>query len=142
MRRSSKTLRQLALQADRINPYVTAVGVFTLLSGIAARKYVPKIPYMISATILGSLFALALNGYFGAAVTSIKTVGALPSQLPPLSLPDLSLDTLRKVAPVALANTMLALTLAVSIGRYWNIAAISDCKVWVEPVNRFAGGRR
>ena len=116
-----ETLHQLALQADRINPYVTAVGVFTLLSGIAARKYVPKIPYMISATILGSLFALALNWYFGPAVTTIKTVGALPSQLPPLSFPDLSLDTLRKVAPVALANTMLALTLAVSIGRSLSI---------------------
>ena len=50
-------------------------------------------------------------------MTRISTVGALPSHLPPLSLPDLSLDTLRKVAPVALANTILALTLAISIGR-------------------------
>jgi sulfate permease, SulP family len=112
-----ETLHQLVLDLGKINPYVTSVGVFTLLSGITARKFVPKIPYMISATVLGSLFALLLNAYFGAANTGIGTVGALPSQLPPLSLPDLSLDTVRKTAPIALANTILALTLAISIGR-------------------------
>jgi SulP family sulfate permease len=112
-----ETLRQLALQTGHINPYVTAVGVFTLLSGIVARKYVPKIPFMISATILGALFAFVLNHFFGAQVTGIKTVGALPSHLPPLSFPDLSLESIKKAAPVALANTILALTLAVSIGR-------------------------
>lgn len=112
-----ETLRQLALQTGHINPYVTAVGVFTLLSGIVARKYVPKIPFMISATILGALFAYVVNHFFGAQVTGIKTVGALPSHLPPLSFPDLSLESIKKAAPVALANTILALTLAVSIGR-------------------------
>src|SRR6202521_4958103 len=112
-----ETLHQLVLQADHINLYVTAVGVFTVVSGIAAKKYFPQIPYMISATILGSLFALALNSYFGPVVTAIEMVGALPSQLPPLSYPDLSLDGIKKTAPVALATTMLALTLAISIGR-------------------------
>src|SRR5207245_1588091 len=95
----------------------TAIGVVTLVSGIAARKYMRRVPFMISATVAGSLFAVALELLFGHVTTGIRMVGALPSQLPPLSLPDLSLDTLRKVAPVALANTMLALTLAVSIGR-------------------------
>jgi SulP family sulfate permease len=72
---------------------------------------------MISATIAGSLFAWALDLYFGPGVTGITTVGALPAQLPPLSLPDLSLDTIKAVAPTALATTILSLTLAISIGR-------------------------
>ena len=72
---------------------------------------------MISATIAGSLFAFALDRVFGNAVTGITTVGALPSHLPPLSLPDLSPDTIRQVAPIALANTILALTLAIGVGR-------------------------
>lgn len=112
-----ETLRQLPLQLDRINPWVTATGVFTVLFGVAARKYLPKVPFMISATIAGSLFAWSLDLYFGREVTGIKTVGALPAHLPPLSLPDLSLDTIRAVAPTALATTILALTLAISIGR-------------------------
>jgi len=112
-----ETLRYFATHLPDINPWVTAVGVFTVASGLAARRYVPRVPYMISATVAGSLVAVALDHLAGNAVTGIRTVGALPSHLPPLSLPDLSLDTLRKVAPVALANTILALTLAISVGR-------------------------
>ena len=112
-----ETLYQFARQIPDINPWVTATGVFTLVSGIVARRYVPKIPFMISATIAGSLFALVINRVVGEGVTGIRTVGALPAQLPPLSLPDVSVDTLTKVAPTALATTILALTLAVSIGR-------------------------
>jgi len=112
-----ETLRYFATHLPDINLWVTAVGVFTVASGLAARRYVPRVPYMISATVAGSLVAVALDHLAGNAVTGIRTVGALPSHLPPLSLPDLSLDTLRKVAPVALANTILALTLAISVGR-------------------------
>jgi sulfate permease, SulP family len=112
-----ETLRQFALQLGRINPYVTAVGVFTLVGGVAAKQYFPQVPYMISATVLGTLFAWLLDLYFGATVTGIKTVGSLPSSLPPLSHPDLSLDSIRKTLPVAVANTILALVLAVGVGR-------------------------
>jgi len=112
-----ETLRYFATHLPDINPWVTAVGVFTVLAGLAARKHVPRVPFMISATVAGSLFAVALDYLVGNAVTGIRTVGALPSHLPPLSLPDLSPDTVRTVAPVALANTILALTLAISVGR-------------------------
>jgi SulP family sulfate permease len=116
-----ETLWQLAIQARNINPWVAAVGVFTLASGIVARKYLPKIPFMISATVLGSLFALALDLAFGHEVTRISMVGSLPAKLPPFSSPDLSLETLRRVAPTALANTILALTLAIGVGRALSI---------------------
>ena len=112
-----ETLRQLVMQIGSINPWITAVGVFTLLAGVVAKRYLRRIPFMISATIAGSLFAVALDLAFGPERTGIRMVGALPSQLPPLSLPDLSIDTLRKAAPTALANTILALTLAIGVGR-------------------------
>ena len=110
-------LKQLVVQIGHINPYVTAVGVFTLVMGVLCRRFVPKIPFMITATVLGALFALLLNHLFGADATRIATVGVLPSELPPLSHPDFSLDTIRKTAPVALATTILALTLGISVGR-------------------------
>jgi SulP family sulfate permease len=72
---------------------------------------------MISATLAGSLFAFALNAIFGEQATRIPMVGALPSQLPPLSVPPLSMDTLVKIAPTALANTILCLTLAIGVAR-------------------------
>ena len=44
-------------------------------------------------------------------------VGALPQQLPPLSMPQFSLETFRQLSPLAFAMTLFALTEAVSISR-------------------------
>lgn len=110
-------IEQLFLQLGNINPYVTAVGLITLAAGIVAKKVAPKMPYMIMAMVAGSIAALVINVEFGAAVTQIKTVGALPANLPPFSLPDLSYATIHQVVFPALVVTLLALTEAVSISR-------------------------
>ena len=112
-----ETLHQLALQIGDINPYVTSVAVLTLASGILTKKFLPKFPYMIAAMLVGSVFAVGLNQWFGEATTHITTVGALPAGLPPLSHPSFSIDALQHVLFPALIVTMLALTEAVSISR-------------------------
>ncbi len=104
-------------QIPNINWYVTTVALVTLLSGIAFKKWVPRIPHMIAAMVIGSLVGYLFNVTLGQEVTGIKTVGALPSSLPPLSSPDFSLDTIKMLAGSAMAVTMFALTEAVSIGR-------------------------
>ena len=110
-------LHQFALQLDRINPWVTAVGLATLAAGMATRRWWKKFPYMIAAMLIGSLVAFAINELLGQAATGIRTVGALPAGLPPLSLPDFSLAAFKKTFGPALVITMLALTEAVSIAR-------------------------
>ncbi len=104
-------------QIQEINPWVTAIGLTTLLSGIAFKRWFPSIPYMIAAMLTGSLLSVLLTLIFGPEVTHIATVGALPAVLPPLSAPDLSLQHIKDLAPTALAVTLFALTEAVSIGR-------------------------
>ncbi|MBF0254861.1 MAG: SulP family inorganic anion transporter [Gammaproteobacteria bacterium] len=106
-----------AQQLDGINPYITLVALFTLASGIAVKRWLPKWPYMIIAMVAGSLLAWLLDQQFGRAVTGIVTVGALPDVLPPLSAPSLTLENIKNLAPSALAVTLFALTEAVSIGR-------------------------
>lgn len=120
-------IEQLFLQAGNINPYVCAVGAVTLAAGIAAKKFIPKLPYMIVAMVIGSVVAYLVNREFGAAVTQIKTVGALSASLPPFSMPDFSYTTLHKVLFPALVVTMLALTEAVSISR--SIAVKSEQRI-------------
>jgi sulfate permease, SulP family len=112
-----ETLSQFAANLDDINPYVTAVGAITLLSGIASRRYLPRLPYMIVAMIAGTVFAIGLNLGFGVEETRIATLGALPAAFPPLSAPDFSPGTLKNTLPVALAVTILGLTEAVSIAK-------------------------
>ncbi|HKJ76574.1 MAG TPA: SulP family inorganic anion transporter [Gammaproteobacteria bacterium] len=102
---------------DQINPYITAVAVVTLVVGVVFRAFLPRIPYMVAALLGGTFAALALDQAFGGAATGITKVGALPASLPPLSAPDLSLDAIKDLAPVAVAATLLALTEAVSIAR-------------------------
>ncbi len=100
-----------------INPYVTGVAVLTLVTGLLSKRFFPKVPYMITAMGVGSIAAVILNQILGQAVTGIGTVGALPASLPPLSAPDLSLSTIKDLAPTAFAVTLFALTEAVSIAR-------------------------
>lgn len=112
-----KVLELFVEQIGQINFYVTAVAIVTLLTGIAVKRWWPKLPYMIAAMIVGSLAALAVNAVYGLETTHIKTVGALPAGLPPLSLPDFSFHALSQMTFPALIITMLALTEAVSISR-------------------------
>ena len=112
-----EVVEQFLLQFGNINPFVTAVGAVTLAVGVVAKKYIPKLPYMIVAMVAGGAAAYLINGYFGANVTQIRTVGALSASLPPFSMPDFSYQTLHVVMFPALVVSMLALTEAVSIAR-------------------------
>jgi sulfate permease, SulP family len=111
------TLEHFWQQLPHTNGYILAIALVTFLSGMAVRKLFPKIPFLIVALLAGSFLGVALNLIFGADATAIKTVGALPQTLPPLSMPDFSLSTIKDLAPAALAMTLFALTEAVSIGR-------------------------
>ena len=110
-------LHQLFVQLDRINPWVAGVGVATLVAGVLTKRYWKKFPYMIAAMLVGGIVAYVLNTFIGQSETGIKTVGALPAGLPPISLPDFSFAALKKTFGPALVITMLALTEAVSIAR-------------------------
>ena len=114
----ARTISALLEQAGEISPYVTAVGVITLLTGILFRRFLPRFPYLIAAMLVGSLAGVAIGSLFGpAAAAAIRTVGALPGTLPPLSHPALSAATLKQLSGSALALALLALTEAVSIAR-------------------------
>jgi SulP family sulfate permease len=100
-----------------INPFALLIATATLLSGIAAKIWLKRLPYMVVAILVGSLLSVGLNAWLGTDLTHIATVGALPDSFPPLSAPVLTLENIKMLAPAALAVTLFALTEAVSIGR-------------------------
>ncbi len=95
------------------NLYVVIISFCTLLLAIFFKRALPRLPGMLFAMIIGSLLGVLLNGK----EHGVSFVGSLPAHLPPLSLPDLSADSVRALAPGALAVAMLGLTEAVSIAR-------------------------
>jgi SulP family sulfate permease len=107
------TWQGLFEQIHQINWSVTAVATGTLLSGVAFMIFKPRWPGMLLAMIIGSLLAYAL----GSESAGIKLVGQLPQSLPPLSLPNFSLGSLKMLGSGALAVAMLGLVEAVSIAR-------------------------
>ena len=97
--------------------WVALVGAATVAAGLLARRYVPRVPYMLVAMLVGGLVAALLNQLLGAARSGIETVGALAGALPPLSVPDLSYATLQALLFPAAAVALIGLTEAVAIAR-------------------------
>jgi SulP family sulfate permease len=112
-----RSVEAFVSQIPNIQPYVLLVALTTVAAWILARRYLPQVPYMIAAMLVGSILAFVLNQTLGAEHTGIRTLGALPGALPPLSHPDFELENLRKLLAIAVAVTVLGLTEAVSIGR-------------------------
>lgn len=106
-------LPYIAAHLSLIDIPSVSVGFATLAAGISVRRYLPRIPYMIVAIVVGSLVALAFN-HQGA---HIAIVGTLPSTLPPLSLPRFNIETWTMLLPTALALAISALNESVSISR-------------------------
>ncbi len=107
------TWQELLRRLPETNGRVLAVAAATLAVALLARRLAPRWPGMLVAMVAGSLLSLVLDG----AAHGVRLVGPLPAHLPPPSHPDLSLRSLRLLAPGALAVAMLGLTEAVSIAR-------------------------
>jgi sulfate permease, SulP family len=107
-------IRDFLTHLDRTDPWVLAVGVFTLVASIAGRRFLPRVPYMLTGIVLGALFATGLS-LLG--IAHVPTIGALPSAVPPLSMPDMTLRTWQTLAPIALALTVIGLSEAISSAR-------------------------
>ncbi len=103
----------------QVNIYVLAVATVTLLCAVFFKIMIPRWPGMLFAMIIGSLLCLSMNG----SEHGVRLIGQMPARLPPLSMPDFSFETVREMAPKALAVALLGLIEALSIGR--SIAAKS-----------------
>ena len=105
------TWQDIYRQLHEINPYVTAIAAVTLIAGVLFIRFKPRWPGMLIAMIFGSLLA-ALLAY---ETKDIQLVGKLPAHLPPFSVPDFSLKSIKTLGSGALAIAMLGLVEAVSI---------------------------
>ena len=100
-------------QLDLINPIVLTIASITLFTALLIKKFARTWPNLLIALIIGSTFAWVLNN----GNAGIELVGEIPGNLPPLSSLDLSLSTIRNIAPDAFAIALLGLIEAVSISR-------------------------
>jgi len=95
------------------NLSLLGIAMATLLTAIAVKKFIPKIPNLLIGMVVGSVIAYLIKDIS----EGIVLVGEIPGQLPPLSSPDFSFDTIKALAPEAFAVALLGLIEAVSISR-------------------------
>ena len=108
------SLLAFARHASELDIWTTAVGVGSLVAALVGKRFLPRIPYMLTGIVVGGVFGYALARL---GVAQVQTIGALPSAIPSASLPDFSAGTWRTLAPIALALTVIGLTEAVSSAR-------------------------
>jgi len=107
-------LAQFVSHVGELDVWATAVGAATLAAALLSRRVLPRVPHMLVGVVVGALVAHIFehNG-----LAQVRTIGALPSAIPALSLPDFSAGTWRTLAPIALALTVIGLTEAISSAR-------------------------
>jgi sulfate permease, SulP family len=110
-------LRNLITHLNEWHPWALATGAVTVVTALLVRRYAPRRVPMLVATVVGSVFALAIEHVVGADASGIASLGPLPGALPPLSMPDLSGGTLRTLSGPAIAVTILSVTQAIAIVR-------------------------
>ncbi len=91
-------------------------AVATVAAAIAWRPWNRWLPAMLVSVVAGSLAALVVAQVMPG-WPALGTVPPLPSALPVLSWPDLSLDTVRRLFGATLVMTLLGLTEAVAIAK-------------------------
>jgi SulP family sulfate permease len=84
-----------------VAPVVT--GLLSLTAMLALRRFAPRLP----AALVVAVAATVLVGLFGAEAAGVSVVGALPSGLPRLALPNLDPAVLRDLTPGALAIVLV-----------------------------------
>lgn len=99
--------------SGQTNGYEMAVALVTMICGATLKALRPRWPGLLIAMIIGSLFSVVIQGD----LHGVRLLGPLPDNLPPLSRPDLTLDTIRMLGPGALAIALLGLIEASSIAR-------------------------
>jgi len=97
-------------------PLALLAGASTVVLATLARPWNRLVPAMLVAVVGGTLVSLGAAQLWPDA-PKLTTVSALPGALPPLSWPDLSLDTVRALFGATLVMTLLALTEAAAIAR-------------------------
>ena len=106
-------LAALVQKLPETNPYALAIGLISLLASLLVRRVNRRLPHLLLGMIAGSLACWLLDGE----ARGVALVGALPGTLPPLTMPELSPDSLRVLTSGAFAIALLGLIEAVSIAR-------------------------
>ena len=95
------------------NPYDLAIGISGILIMVLFKRWNRKIPYILLVVVLGILAVY----YLDLSLLGVKIVGNIPAGLPVFSAPQLEIDVLAQLWPIALTLALIGYLEAISIGK-------------------------
>ncbi|MFZ9406264.1 MAG: SulP family inorganic anion transporter [Burkholderiaceae bacterium] len=110
------TFESLAARFGEIRMLALASGLITVATIIAWKPWNRKLPAVLVGVIAGSVAAAVLQQLWPQ-LEAVRVIPPLPAVVPPLSWPDLSLNTLALLPGAVAVMTLLALTEALAIAR-------------------------
>ncbi len=112
---TSKTTVGTLLELPGLLPEAHGMTVLVAIAGIAVLLALPRLFPRLSAPLAWVALSIAASAVFGLEALGVKSVGELPSGLPSLALPDLSLVAL--LWPAALGIALMSFTESVASAR-------------------------
>lgn len=109
------TLQLLFQRFHQIDLATTSLSVTTLVVALLCAKYYKKLPNLLIAMAAGTILAFIMTVLFN--VEQITMVGALPSGLPQITIPNLSWFQASELFASAIALATLGLIQSVSIAK-------------------------
>lgn len=108
-----KLLQNAYTNIPNIQVYDLLIGTAGIIIIIALKKWVPRIPAILIAVILGIL----VTYLFDLESLNVKVVGEIPAGLPGLLVPDLRTADVIQLWPIALTLALVGYLEAISIGK-------------------------
>ena len=112
---TSKTTVGTVLELPGLLPQAHGMTMLVALAGIAVLLAAPRLFPRLSAPLVWVALSIAASAAFGLAARGVAQVGAVPSGLPSLALPDISAVAL--LWPAALGIALMSFTESVAAAR-------------------------
>ena len=100
-------------QIDRLNLQTTIIGFISIIIIITCKNIHKKIPNALIVIILG----IITMKYFSKTMSDVAIIKDIPSGLPNFSIPELDLDQIRELLPIAFTLVMVGYLETISIGK-------------------------
>ncbi|MFT4612707.1 MAG: SulP family sulfate permease [Gammaproteobacteria bacterium] len=106
-------IEDIWLEIASFNTHTTIIGLLSVFIIIIFRKINKKIPNALIVVILG----IVIMKYFGNSFNDVSIVKEVPSGLPVFGIPEIDLDLIRELLPIALTLVMVGYLEIISIGK-------------------------
>lgn len=109
------TLREAIGRMDQLNLPTLVLGAASVAVLVVLQRYARRVPRALVVVVGGTLAVWLLD----LDARGVAIIGDVPGGLPPFAVPGLDMETLAKLAPVALTLALVGYMEAISVARFF-----------------------